>query len=234
MQMAKSGWWFDEFQHVGVDFDDVEQVEMYSQKQGRTAEDERNLIERLGISQGDLIMEFGCGTGIFAIEAAKQCRHVYAIDISQAMLDYVARSAIREGIQNLTLTHAGFLSYEHVGKPVDYIVTKYAFHHLPDFWKSVALDRMANMLKPRGVLYLEDVIYSFESTPYRDAIPQWIDRVVKPDQPSFSRGDFEMHVREEYSTFDWIIEGLLDRNGFDVKETEAWSDTYANYVAVKR
>ena len=38
------------------------------------------------------------------------------------------------------------------------IVTTFAFHHLPDFWKGVALSRMHGMLQPGGLLYIHDVI----------------------------------------------------------------------------
>ena len=45
--------------------------------------------------------------------------------------------------------------------------------------------------------------------------------------------DFETHVREEYSTFTWIIEGMLDRVGFEV-ESNYLSPTIAEYICRKR
>lgn len=234
MEMARPAWWFDEFQHLGVDFDDVEQVETYSRKQGTRSEDEKRLIARLGISSADRVIEFGCGTGIFAIEAAQHCRHVYAVDISKTMLEYVQRVANQREIANLSLIHGGFLSYEHEADPVQFIVTKYAFHHLPDFWKAIALQRISKMLQPGGVFYLEDVIFSFPPSDHKMAINSWIGRVANPDRQSFSASDFEMHVREEHSTFTWIIEGLLEQNGFEIREQRATNSEYANYIAVKR
>lgn len=234
MQQTQPAWWFNEFQHIGVDFDQTEAVESYSAKQGTRSEDERALIESLGIAPQHRVLEFGCGTGVFSLEAAQHSQHVYAVDISKPMLAHVQDKAAQAGIENLTLIHGGFLSYVHAAAPVDYIVTKYAFHHLPDFWKSVALNRLAQMLKPRGKLYLEDVIFSFAPDSYEESIKQWIARVVKPDQPSFSTGDFEMHVREEYSSFDWIIEGLLERSGFEIEQRQIRNSEYASYLAVRR
>jgi putative AdoMet-dependent methyltransferase len=46
----------------------------------------------------------------------------------------------------------------HVEQPVDAIVTTFAFHHLPDFWKGIALKRLNRMLKEGGQLYIHDVL----------------------------------------------------------------------------
>jgi hypothetical protein len=41
---------------------------------------------------------------------------------------------------------------------VDAVVTTLALHHLPDFWKGMALKRVHGMLKRGGRLYIHDVI----------------------------------------------------------------------------
>ncbi len=40
--------------------------------------------------------------------------------------------------------------------------TRNALHHLPDFWKAIALDRIATFLRPGGVLRLHDLIFDFQ------------------------------------------------------------------------
>jgi hypothetical protein len=37
---SRPNWYYDELQHIGVDFDNPEQVETYTQKQGTTAFEE--------------------------------------------------------------------------------------------------------------------------------------------------------------------------------------------------
>ena len=54
--------------------------------------------------------------------------------------------------------HQGFLTYEHASGTADAIATSFALHHLPDFWKGVAVQRMAAMLRPGGRMYLYDVV----------------------------------------------------------------------------
>ncbi|MEA1893594.1 MAG: hypothetical protein U9N36_00045 [Euryarchaeota archaeon] len=51
------------------------------------------------------------------------------------------------GISNALYCHGGFLAYEHEAEPADAMVSIVALHHLPDFWKLVALTRAAKMLK---------------------------------------------------------------------------------------
>src|SRR5215475_7731072 len=46
------------------------------------------------------------------------------------------------GLGNVEVLRAGFLSYEHAGPPADFVYSRYALHHLPDFWKAVALARL--------------------------------------------------------------------------------------------
>lgn len=206
-------WYYDELKQVGVDFEDTAQVEVYDNKQkSNTPEVNQALIKQLGISKGNEVIELGCGTGTFAIQAALSGAKVYAVDVSEAMLSYARNKAIAANAINIEFCHAGFLSYQHAAEPVDFIITKAAFHHLPDFWKTVGLLRMAAMLKSGGVLYLRDVIFSFDAVEYQQRIDDWIYRAAKPGGEGFSKADFEMHVREEYSTFAWIIEGILVRS----------------------
>jgi putative AdoMet-dependent methyltransferase len=100
------------------------------------------------------VIDIGSGTGTFAIQVAQRCAIVYAVDVSKAMLDRAQSKAAEAGVSNIVFHHAGFLTYEHNEAPVDAVVTTFAFHHLPDFWKGIALKRVHGMLQPGGpVLY---------------------------------------------------------------------------------
>ncbi len=43
----------------------------------------------------------------------------------------------------------------------------------------------------------------------------------------------ETHIREEYSTYDWVMEGLLARAGFEIKSAEYRGRFQATYVCAK-
>jgi putative AdoMet-dependent methyltransferase len=53
-------------------------------------------------------------------------------------------------VANIEFVHAGFLTYAHRDEAADAVVSRMALHHLPDFWKVVALDRVRALLKKGG------------------------------------------------------------------------------------
>lgn len=227
-------WFYNDLQQVGVDFEDIAQVAAFDRNQtSSTQEAEQALIKYLGISTGHTIIDFGAGTGTFAIQAALAGAYVYAVDVSKAMLALAQKKADDANAVNIEFHYAGFLTYEHKAEPVDFVVTKAALHHLPDFWKMVAFLRMAAMLKDGGILYLRDAIFSFPPAEYQTHIDAWIEKAAKPAGEGFTASDFEMHVREEHSTFAWIIEGMLNQVGFKIETVDYLSPTIAQYVCRK-
>ena len=179
------------------------------------------------------LIDLGTGTGSFALQAARRCAQVHAVDVSRAMLDYARGKASAAGLKNIEFHRGGFLTYEHRADPADTIVTRFALHHLPDFWKMAGLLRMRDMLKSGGTLYLRDVVFSFEPSKYRSEVAAWIDRAAAPSGRGFTVADFESHVREEYSTYGWIIEGMLARVGFRIESAVYDDPTYAEYICSK-
>jgi len=85
-----------------------------------------------------------------------------AVDVSQAMLDFCKGKCEKADLSNIDYHRAGFLTYEHIDKPVDAIICRMALHHLSDFWKLIGLRNMAAVLKPGGKLFLFDVVFSFD------------------------------------------------------------------------
>ena len=205
---------YDEFKTVSTDFNDPEIVAIYNEAMGKTLEKESSLAVELAIGPGTTLLEFGCGTGLFSIAAAKCGAHVTAVDPSSAMLAETQRAAQSHGVGNLKTRHGAFLSYEHDEPPVDIIVSKISFHHLPDFWKAEALCRFFECLKPGGRLYIADVIYQFDPSESDKHFDAWIDEALP--KTSWPRSDFEIHINEEFSTFSWIMEGLIRRAGFHI------------------
>ncbi len=209
-------WHYDEFRQVGKDFGLPEEVEQYdpSHAQFRDAEAEaRAILDRLDLAPGDHLIDFGCGTGILALLAAERGIRVTAVDVSRAMLAKL-RSRIEErSMDNIETLHAGFLTADLPPSSADAIVSSLSFHHLPDFWKGIALRRLHALLEPGGRFFLHDVVLA-EERPL-ETIQDFIDR-METLGGDFLRDDAETHFREEFSTYDWILEGLLSRAGFRI------------------
>jgi ubiquinone/menaquinone biosynthesis C-methylase UbiE len=226
-------WQYNEFKQVGKDYSLPAEVEVYDSSHGdfRDIEAEgQAILDTLAVQPTDVLIEFGTGTGTFAIQAARRCAQVYAIDVSETMLDYARAKAARAGIANIIFCHAGFLTYAHPAPVVDAIVTSLAFHHLPDFWKGVALKRLNQMLKPKGQLYLSDVL--MEDKKALQSIATFIEQQAAVGG-DFLREDAEEHFREEYSTYDWILDGLLTRAGFTIQHKHLYGGVFGSYRCVK-
>jgi hypothetical protein len=54
------------------------------------------------------------------------------------------------------------------------VYSRNALHQLPDFWKALALDRIALMLRPGGVLRLRDLIYDFRPDQAAGVFRRWL------------------------------------------------------------
>lgn len=132
---------------------------------------------------------------------------------------------------NVDVVEAGFLTYEHRGEPADFIYSRYAMHHLPDFWKGVALSRLHDALRAGGVLRVWDVVYNFEPARAAEALERWCSTGGPARADAWSRDDYEEHVRDEHSTYTWVFELLASRAGFVVEKAEYSEDgIFAKYV----
>ena len=145
-------WQYDEMRHVGTDYNSEAEVESYDRRMSTIRDipsEIREIIPALDLSPDSALLEFGSGTGEFAVTVSEQCRLVYAVDISRVMLAYAEKKARSRGRDNIRFVNAGFLNYRHQGEPLDAVVTQLALHHLPDFWKQIALVKMNSLLRTR-------------------------------------------------------------------------------------
>ena len=226
-------WQYDEFKQVGKDYGQPAEVAVYDSSHAdfRDIEKESDaVLDRLAVKAGQVLVDFGAGTGTFAIQAARRGLKVFAVDVSAPMLEFAQAKAAQAGVADITFCHAGFLTYEHTGPAVDFITTTFAFHHLPDFWKGIALQRLHALLKTGGKFYLSDVILSE---------PQAIENIAafirKQTEAGgdFLREDAELHFRDEHSTYDWVMDGLLTRAGFRIESKELREGVFGSYICVK-
>jgi putative AdoMet-dependent methyltransferase len=68
-------WRYDEFKQVGRDYGNPTEVDLYdaSHADFRNVETEgTHILDALGIQTHDLLIDFGSGTGTFAIQAARR------------------------------------------------------------------------------------------------------------------------------------------------------------------
>jgi SAM-dependent methyltransferase len=150
------------------------------------------------------------------------------------MLDALRERAAAEQLTTLECVRGGFLSYEHAGPPADAVHTRHALHQLPDFWKVFALRRIAQTLRPGGVLRLRDLIYDFPPAEAEPAIEHWLTNAPADPATSYTRADLAEHIRTEHSTYRWLLEPMLEAAGFDIADVAFTGQAFGAYTCVKR
>jgi SAM-dependent methyltransferase len=226
------GWRLDEVASAGRENLDVGHVARYDGKEDAAADEEVALLHGLGFTRESVVVDMGAGTGQFALSAAAMCARVVAVDVSPVMLETLRGKVLDSGLANVDVVQAGFLTYEHQGRPADVVYSRYALHHLPDFWKGVALSRMRRILRPGGILRLWDVVYSFEPDEAEDRIEEWCATGGSDVEGDWTRAELEEHVRDEHSTYTWLLETLLGRCGFEIEQADYSDDgIFARYIA---
>jgi putative AdoMet-dependent methyltransferase len=225
--MTQPDWWYDDLKQVGLDFEDPREVDTYDDRQGGSATADHALLLRLGVNRQTAVADIGCGTGLLACEAARIGRSVRAIDVSDRMLSRARARAADLGLANIGFERAGFLTFAASGD-LDLIVTKAALHHLPDMWKAVAFTRMRDALKPGGRVYVRDVAFSGRPDDLPLAVEGWIGWMTR--ETGYSRAEVACHVREEHSTFGWVITRMIEEAGFRLLE-HTQEGVYATWLA---
>jgi SAM-dependent methyltransferase len=231
--MARS-WMLDEMAHAGPEHLDPAFVAGFDRKQGYpdTAED-LAMLRAHGVGADATVVDLGTGTGRFALAAAPLMRRVVAVDVSPAMLAVLRERIAGAGLGNVECVQAGFLSYEHNGAPADAVYTRNALHQLPDFWKVLALERIASLLRPGGILRLHDLIFDFQPAEAGAVLDGWLDAAAADPSRGYTREDFAEHLRTEFSTFRWLLEPMLAAAGFTIQAAEFDRSVYGAYTCVR-
>ncbi len=224
----------DELAYAGPEHLDPGFVAGFDRKQGTDPATAVEALLRHGLGPTSTLVDLGAGTGTLAVAVAPRCGQVVAVDISEAMGRFLRDRVASAGLANVRCVRAGFLSYQHAGLPADFVYTRNALHQLPDFWKAIALERIGGMLRPGGVLLVEDLIYDFQPSQAGAVFAAWFDAAADDPALGYTQEDFIQHIREEYSTFRWLFEPLLAAAGFEIAEVSYRARAYGSYVCVKR
>jgi ubiquinone/menaquinone biosynthesis C-methylase UbiE len=229
-------WMIDELAYAGSEHLDPAFVAGFDRKSGDPGNpgEDVAVLREYGLGPTATVVDLGAGTGRFALAAARCFGRVVAVDVSPAMLGLLGDRVAEAGLSNVECVRAGFLSYEHTEPPADAVCTRNALHQLPDFWKAIALDRIARMLRPGGVLRLRDLIFDFRPGEADEVIGGWLDGAATDPSRGYTREDFAEHVRSEYSTYRWLFEPMLAAAGFEIVESAFRRSVYGTYTCVRR
>jgi SAM-dependent methyltransferase len=227
-------WMLDELAHAGPEHLDERFIAGFDRKQGYPDPGaDIAAFTAHGLDSDSTVVDFGAGTGQFAVPAAARFGRVIAVDVSTAMLAALrAKAEATAGEVRLECVRGGFLSYS-PADPVDGVYTRNALHQLPDFWKVIALRRIADTLRPGGVLRLLDLIYDFDPGETESVFGAWFANAATDPSAGYTAADYAEHIRTEYSTFRWLLEPMLAATGFEITEVRYERRLYGAYTCVK-
>lgn len=231
-------WRYDEFRQIGVDFESIEEVEEYDNGIGKGIniyDDVQETANAVKLKQTDTVLEIGTATGELAIELAKLCNRVYAIDISELMLIHARKKAKKRGQDNVEFINAGFLTYQHEGQLFDSVISKMTLHHLPELWKMIAIKRMYDMLKPGGIFLLKDAILSIEINDINDFY-NFMDEYIRLTREHLGDKQADataINIKEEYPMCLCSIEAILKKIGFSIDKITNHTGYLATIVCSK-
>jgi precorrin-6B methylase 2 len=226
-------WWLDEQAHAGPEHLDAGYVAGYDRKAAFDPTDDIDVLRRHGLGADSVVVDLGAGTGTFTVSVAPPCRRVVAVDVSAAMTAALRTRIERLALDNVTVVDAEFLTYVHDGEPADIVFTRNALHQIPDFWKGIALDRIASFLRPR-VLRLRDLVFDLAPHETEERIEAWMSGAVGDPAAGWTADELALHVRTELSTYSWLLDSMLDRTGFDILERTFRRSAYGTYTCRRR
>lgn len=108
----------------------------------------------------DRVVDLGAGTGLLALALAPRVQELVAVDISERMLERLDDAAYADGVHNVTLLVADLRRLPLEDESATLVVSNYAFHHLEDTGKELALAEARRILQPGGRLVICDMMFS--------------------------------------------------------------------------
>jgi putative AdoMet-dependent methyltransferase len=228
-------WRYDEQRHSGVDFSAPEEVEAYDaymQKMRDIGGEVAKIKAALSLKPDAVVLDIGCGTGETALGLAACCAAVHAVDVSREMVSCAAAKAEKRGLANIAFQQAGFLTCDYPAASFDAVISQIALHHLPDFWKHIALRRIHRLLKPGGRLLLQDAVLPSGTDDFDPYFAGIVAAIAASGGAKVAR-DTEITLRDEHPTLDWIMQGLLEKAGFTIISADRTPPFVTTYLCIK-
>ncbi len=115
-----------------------------------------NVLSEVGITEGNHILDYGCGTGSYSIIAARlvgTAGRVYALDIHPLAIDKVRSTASKKNLTNIETILSDCATRLEDGS-IDIVLLYDTFHSLTD--PDSVLRELYRVLKPNGILSFSD------------------------------------------------------------------------------
>jgi ubiquinone/menaquinone biosynthesis C-methylase UbiE len=112
------------------------------------ADDFRNIVRKLGIQPGQIVLDVGCGDGFFTRLLAESGGHVIGLDNSDAFLQHASAAASDE--TNIEFVKGDVRKLPQENASVNVIWSAHSMHSYPDIQQ--CLREFHRVLRPGGLL----------------------------------------------------------------------------------
>ena len=211
---------FDETKYAGPEHLDPGYVAKYDAKAKTDPTADIKHLKDFGLSADSVVLDFGAGTGTLAAAIAPLCKRVIAVDVSPAMISAMKSKIEHLGLKNVEIHQIGFLSFDAPSGSTDFVYSRNALHSLPSVQKMLAFKKIADLLKPLGILYLKDLVYSFPKDEAETYLNAWLDAAPAHPEDGWTREELETHIKTEFSPYSEELEEMIDQAGFEIENVD--------------
>lgn len=165
------------------------------------------LLEKLiqEISAGSIVLEVAAGTGVVSLRLAEKAGHVYALDLSQAMVTEAKKKAGGKNLENIELLVDDAYELPFESGKFDAVICSNALHNMKD--PATPLMEMRRVLKPGGRVFTPTFCHG---EGLKSRIISWIMSLT--GFPAYHR-----FTIEEFTT-------LIEQSGFTITRKEIIKD----------
>jgi ubiquinone/menaquinone biosynthesis C-methylase UbiE len=109
-----------------------------------------------GLQPGDVLLDAACGTGAFAIFAAKKIKEVKGVDISENMIEIAKKQAKKTGLKNIEFICDDVENLPCADETFTVVLSKSAFHHMKNY--ETVFKEMIRCCQKGGKICIEDIV----------------------------------------------------------------------------
>jgi SAM-dependent methyltransferase len=126
---------------------------------------------KLHVDHKSIVLDLGCGEGKLLRPIAPFIARGIGIDLSSTAVDCGRQLLADLKIENVELRGEDFRKVELQPSSINAVVSMWALHHIPDAAKHLVFQRIARVLAPGGLLYVEDDTFNFNRNQFKAMVP---------------------------------------------------------------
>jgi 2-polyprenyl-3-methyl-5-hydroxy-6-metoxy-1,4-benzoquinol methylase len=169
------------------------------------------------LKKSDIVLDFGCGSGILALRLARYVKEIHALDISSKMIEAAEQRAKGNNVENIHFAQATIFDERYKKESFDVVLAFNILHLLEDSPKAVL--RIYEILKSGG-LFISETACLGEAKSFISFIISIVSKLrIVPDVTKLKFSEIE----------DMITEG-----GFQIIETEVLGEGVSTYFVVAK